>query len=72
MLTLVMVGALVILNVSFQIGQAPFLRWVRIGILLLSIAVAIYIVVRSLIIPLSKRFTDAAVASRLESTQGQK
>ena len=71
MLTLVMVGALVILNVSFQIGQAPFLRWVRIGILLLSIAVAVYIVIRSLIIPLSKRFTDAAVASRLESTQEQ-
>ena len=71
MLTLVMVGALVILNISFQIRQIPFLLWVRIGILLLSIAVAIYIVVRSLIIPLSKRFTDAAVASRLESTQGQ-
>ena len=71
MLMLVMVGVLVILNVSFQIGQAPFLRWVRIGILLLSIAVAVYIVIRSLIIPLSKRFTDAAVASRLELTQGQ-
>ena len=71
MLTLVMVGALVILNVSFQIGQAPFLRWVRIGILLLSIAVAVYIVIRALIIPLSKKFTDAAVASRLELTQGQ-
>ena len=71
MLTLAMVGALVILNVSFQIEQAPFLRWVRIGILLLSVAVAVYIVIRSLIIPLSKRFTDVAVASRLELTQGQ-
>ena len=70
-LTLVMVGVLVILNVSFQIRQIPFLLWVRIGILLLSTAVAVYIVIRSLIIPLSKRFTDAAVASRLESTQGQ-
>ena len=71
MLTLVMVGALVILNVSFRIGQAPFLFWVRIGILLLSIGVAVYIVIRSLITPLCKRFTEAAVASRLESTQIQ-
>ena len=71
MLTLVMVSVLVILNVSFQIGQAPFLRWVRIGILLLSIGVAVYIVIRSFIIPLCKKFTDAAVASRLESTQVQ-
>ena len=70
-LTLVMVGVLVILNVSFQVRQVPFLLWVRIGILLLSIAVAVYIVIRSLIGPLSKRFTDAAVASRLELTQGQ-
>ena len=71
MLTLVMVGALVVLNISFQIGQTPFLRWVRIGILLLSIGAALYIVIRSVIIPLSKKFTDAAVASRLESTQDQ-
>ena len=71
MLTLVMVGVLVVLNVSFQIGQTPFLRWVRIGILLLSIGGALYIVLRSLVIPLNKRFTDAAVASRLESTQDQ-
>lgn len=70
MLTLVMVGVLVILNISFQVRH-PFLLWVRIGILLLSIAIIVYIVIRSLIIPLSKRFTDAAVASRLESTQGQ-
>ena len=70
-LTFVMVGVLGILNVSFQIGQTPFLRSVRIGILLLSIGVAVYIVIRSLIIPLCKRFTDAAVASRLESTQVQ-
>lgn len=71
MLTLVMVGVLVILNVSFQVQQVPFLLWVRIGILLLSIAITVYIVIRSLIIPLSKRFTDAAVASHLESTQGE-
>ena len=71
MLTLVMVGVLIILNISFQVRQVPFLLWVRIGILLLSIAIAAYIVIRSLIGPLSKRFTDAAVASRLESTQGQ-
>ncbi len=70
-LTLVMVGVLVILNLSFQVRQVPFLLWVRIGILLLSIAVAVYIVIRSLIGPLSKKFTDAAVASRLELTQGQ-
>ena len=71
MLVLVMVGVLIILNVSFQVRQVPFLLWVRIGILLLSIAAAVYIVIRSLIVPLSKRFTDAAVAARLESTQGQ-
>ncbi len=71
MLTLVMVGVLVILNVSFQIRQVPFLLWGRIGILLLSIAITVYIVIRALIIPLSKRFTDAAVASRLELTQGE-
>ena len=70
-LTLVMVGVLVILNVSFQVRQVPFLLWVRIGILLLSIAITVYIVIRSFIIPLSKRFTNAAVASRLELTQGQ-
>ena len=71
MLTLVMVGVILVLNVSFQIGQAAFLYWGRIGLLLLSIAIAVYIVIRSLIIPLCKRFTDAAVASRLESTQDQ-
>ena len=71
MLTLVMVGVLLVLNVSFQIGQAPFLYWGRIGLLLLSIGMAVYIVIRSLIIPLCKKFTDAAVASRLESTQDQ-
>ncbi|MDE0016894.1 MAG: hypothetical protein OXU51_11945 [Candidatus Poribacteria bacterium] len=70
-LTLVMVGVLVILNVSFQVRQVPFLLWGRIGILLLSTAITVYIVIRSLIIPLSKRFTDAAVASRLELTQGE-
>ena len=71
MLTLVMVGVLIILNVSFQVRQVPFLLWVRIGILLLSIAAAVYIVIRSLIVPLCKKFTDAAVAARLESTQRQ-
>ena len=70
-LTLVMVGVLVILNVSFQFPQVFFLLWVRIGILLLSIAIVVYIVIRSLIGPLCKKFTDAAVAARLESTQGQ-
>ncbi|MYH83324.1 hypothetical protein F4009_03640 [Candidatus Poribacteria bacterium] len=70
-LTLVMVGVLVILNFSFQVRQVPFLLWGRIGILLLSTAITVYIVIRSLIIPLSKRFTDAAVASRLELTQGE-
>ena len=70
-LTLVMVGALVILNVSFQVGHAPFLRWIRIGILLFAIGIAVYIVIRLFIVPLCKRYTDAAVAARLESTQGQ-
>ena len=70
-LILVMVGTLVILNVSFQVPQASFWFWVRIGILLLSIGIAIYVVIRTLIIPLSRRFTDAAVASRLELTQVQ-
>ena len=70
-LTLVMVGALLILNGSFQVGQAPFLRWIRIGILLFAIGIAIYIVIRSFIVPLCKRYTDAAVAARLESTQGE-
>ena len=70
-LTLLMVGALVILNVSFQVGHAPFSRWIRIGILLFAIGIAIYIVIRSFIVPLCKRYTDAAVAARLESTQGQ-
>ena len=70
-LTLVMVGVLVILNVSFQFPQVFFLLWVRIGILLLSIAIGVYIVIRSLIGPLCKKFPDAAVAARLESTQEQ-
>ena len=70
-LTLVIVGTLVILTISFQVGQAPFLRWVRIGILLFAIGVAVYIIIRALMVPLSKRFTDAAVASRLETTQGK-
>ena len=68
-LALVMASTLVILTVSFRAWQSPFWFWARIGFLLLAIGVAIYIVVRMLILPLCRRHTDAAVAARLESTQ---
>ena len=68
-LALLVTSTLIILTFSFQAWQSPFSRWVRIAILLLSIGVAIYVVIRTLILPLSRKFTDAAVAMRLESTQ---
>lgn len=68
-LALVMAGTVIILAVSFQLWQSPFSRWIRIAILLLSIAGAVYAVIRIVVLPLCHKLTDAAVASRLESTQ---
>ena len=68
-LALVMTGTIIVLAVSFQLWQFPFSRWIRIAIVLLSIGGAIYAIVRSFVLPLSNKLTDAAVASRLESTQ---
>ena len=68
-LALVMTGTVIILAVSFQLWQFPFSRWIRIAIVLLSIGGAIYAVVRSFVLPLGSKLTDAAVASRLESAQ---
>ena len=68
-LALVLTGTIIILAVSFQLWQFPFSRWIRIAIVLLSIGGAIYVIVRSFVLPLRNKLTDAAVASRLESTQ---
>ena len=70
-LALITVGTLIILAVSFQSSQSPLLFWIRIGVLLLSIGIAIYTLIRTLILPLSRKHTNAAVASRLESTQAE-
>ena len=68
-LALVMTGTIIVLAVSFQLWQFPFSRWIRIAIILLSIGGAIYVVIRSFILPLCNKLTDVAVASHLESTQ---
>ena len=68
-LALVMTGTLVILDVSFQLLQFPLSRWIRIAIILLSIGAAVYAVIRTFVLPLFHKLTDAAVAERLESTQ---
>ena len=68
-LALVMAGTLIVLAVSVQLWQSPFSRWIRIAILLLSIGAAVYAVLRTFVLPLRQKLTDAAVASRLESTQ---
>ncbi len=68
-LALVMAGTLIVLAVSVQLWQSPFSRWIRIAILLLSIGAAVYAVIRSFVLPLRQKLTDAAVASRLESAQ---
>ena len=68
-LALVMAGTLIILAMSFQLWQFPFSRWIRIAIILLSIGGAVYAVIRTFVLPLCNKLTDAAVASRLESTQ---
>ncbi|MCY4567701.1 MAG: hypothetical protein OXD49_05270 [Candidatus Poribacteria bacterium] len=68
-LALVMAGTLIILAMSFQWWLSPFSRWIRIAIILLSIGGAVYVVIRTFVLPLCRKLTDAAVASRLESTQ---
>ena len=68
-LALVTVGILIILAINIQAWQSPLLLWIRVGILLLSVAIGIYTLIRTLILPLRRPFTDAAIASRLESTQ---
>ena len=68
-LALITVAMLAVFAVSFQISQSAFLFWVRIALLLLAIGIAIYTLIRTLILPLCRRHSDAAVASRLESTQ---
>ena len=65
---LVMAGTLIVLAGSVQLWQSPFSRWIRIVILLLSIGTAVYAVIRTFVLPLRQKLTDAAVASRLEST----
>ena len=68
-LALITVSMLVVFTVSFQVSQSIFLFWVRIAVLLFVIGIAAYTLIRVLILPLCRRRSDAAVASRLESTQ---
>ena len=68
-LALVMTGTVIVLAMSFQLWQFSFSHWIRIAIVLLSIGGAVYAVIRSFVLPLCNKLTDAAVASRLESTQ---
>ena len=68
-LALVMTVVPLILTLSSRLWQSPFSRWVSIGILLLSIGIAIYTVVRTLVLPLRRKLTDARVAALLESAQ---
>ena len=67
--SLVITGVLIILALSLRAWQFPFAHWIRISILLLSIGVAIYTVIRMLVLPFRRKLTDAAVAARLEATQ---
>ena len=62
-------GVLLIFALSLRIPQFPFSHWIRIGILLVSIGTAAYVVIRSLVRPLRRKLTDAVVAARLESAQ---
>ena len=68
-LALITVVVLALFTVSFQVSQSVFLFWMRIGVLFLAICMAIYTLIRTLIFPLFRKYSDAAVASRLESTQ---
>ncbi len=70
-LALLGTGLLVVFAFSLPIWQLPFSHWIRMGLLLLSIGLAVYAVVRALVLPLRRRLTDAAVAARLESTQAE-
>ncbi len=67
-LALITVAMLAVFTVSFQVSQSAFLFWMRIAVLLLAIGIAIYTLIRTLILPLLRRHSDAAVALRLEST----
>ena len=66
---LVITGVLIVLTLSLRAWQFPFAHWIRIGILLLSIGIAIYTVIRTLVLPFRHKLTDAAVAARLELAQ---
>jgi len=68
-LALITGAILTLFAVSFQVSQSTFLFWVRIAVLLLAIGIAVYTLIRSLILPLCRKHSDAAVAARLESTQ---
>ncbi len=68
-LALVMAVVFIALALSLRTGQFSFSHWIRIGILVLSIGIAIYAVLRTLVLPLRRKLTDAAVAARLESVQ---
>ena len=70
-LAFVATGVLLVFALRLQMWQLPFSHWIRMGILLLAIGVAGYVVVRALVLPLRRRLTDAAVAARLESTQAE-
>ena len=70
-LALITVGTLIIFTISFQPSQSSLLFWIRIGVLLLSIGIAIYTLIRTLIFPLCRKHTNAVVASLLESTQAE-
>ena len=68
-LALVMAVVLIIFAFSMRFLQFPFAHWIRISVLFLSIGIAIYTVVRTLVLPLRHKLTDAAVAALLESAQ---
>ena len=68
-LALVMTVVPLILTLSLRLWQSPFSRWVSIGIVLISIGIAIYTVVRTLVLPLRRKLTNARVAALLESAQ---
>ena len=70
-LALIGTGVLVVFAFSLPMWQLPFSHWIRMGVLLVSIGVAVYAVVRALVLPFRRRLTDAAVAARLESTQAE-
>ncbi len=68
-LALITVALLTVFTVSFQVSQSAFLFWMRLAVLLLAAGIAIYTLIRTVILPLCRKRSDAAVASRLESTQ---